>query len=1106
MTLEFTLYSGPLYIELPIGLIGWLGWLALLGVDIALLRSGWGYNKKWTKREWGIFISIAVLVPITGLFLVLHLPPGDSLPPPGRPVEPTGPALVLLSAVPWVLAAGFLGPAPAALLALLPGLALALWDTHSPFTPLETSLLAILLGACLHQRYRTIPYRLLRHPLVSTVLLLFLYLFLSLVDTLFATNGSLVSRLDYALNHTTLASLAIAGPMLMAGLVVEIIASAAPSSWGRSGPLVPSPYERKLETRFLYTTLPLTLLLALMLIVGDWLVAGNAARQMLRERMANSARVASDTIPFFLETGQNFIQQLAGDPALLTADPGRLQEVLAQDLKTVPFFRQLFFMDETGNAVTGYPLPIYLNSYPSPEELTGIDVALRGVPVQNYTVPPVGGEGAAQVSFLAAIMDEAQNVRGVLIGRTDLASNPFTQPVLASLRETVGSDGEGMLLDAQGRILYHPNSNRLMEVYTGKVGEQPFFYDDTAPDGTRRLVYFQPVLGHPWSVVLTIPARRTQQMALNIAVPLLVILVLLFAVAVLVVRFGLRLVTSSLKTLSAEANRISGGQLDHPMLVTGEDEVGQLRRAFEHMRVSLKSRMDELNRLLTVSQGIASSLEVEEAVRPVLDAALTVGACSARVVLAAAAIPEAMEDASLPASFGAGLSTDLFITLDDQVMELTRQQERVILTNPARARLLKLPTGLTRPEAIIALALRHESLYYGTLWLAYDRPHQFSDDEVRFLTTLAGQAALAAANARLFQSAELGRQRLAAILASTPDPVLVTDQQNRLLLANPAALTVLGLGIDASVGQPIGQLISQIEMIKLLRSSADEMQSAEIMLSGGRIYLATASTVLNDGQRAGRVCVLRDITQFKELDAMKSEFVATVSHDLRSPLTLMRGYATMLEMVGELNEQQVGYVRKIATAVESMSRLVNNLLDLGRIEAGVDLQLEMVVVHDVVERVAGSLQLQATQKKVQLQVEIPTQTVPLIEADQALLQQALYNLVENAVKYTDSGGKISVTVTAREEGLVFQVSDTGIGIAPVDQPRLFEKFYRGSQRDGKRQHGSGLGLAIVKSIAERHGGRVWLESQLGKGSTFYLLVPLRQPDRELKNLRLKQKV
>jgi signal transduction histidine kinase len=206
----------------------------------------------------------------------------------------------------------------------------------------------------------------------------------------------------------------------------------------------------------------------------------------------------------------------------------------------------------------------------------------------------------------------------------------------------------------------------------------------------------------------------------------------------------------------------------------------------------------------------------------------------------------------------------------------------------------------------------------------------------------------------------------------------------------------------------------------------------------------------------------------------------------------MRGYATMLEMVGELNEQQSGYVRKILNSVDGMTQLVTSLLDLGRIDAGIDLQPEMVPVQDVVERVIGGLQLQASQKQVIISSDISPHAIPLVEADYALLQQALHNLVENAVIYTEPRGKVTVKVEPDKDQMVFSICDSGIGIAPVDLPRIFEKFYRGGQKEAKKRQGTGLGLAIVKSIAERHKGRVWVESQLGKGSTFHMAIPFRQ--------------
>jgi signal transduction histidine kinase len=195
-------------------------------------------------------------------------------------------------------------------------------------------------------------------------------------------------------------------------------------------------------------------------------------------------------------------------------------------------------------------------------------------------------------------------------------------------------------------------------------------------------------------------------------------------------------------------------------------------------------------------------------------------------------------------------------------------------------------------------------------------------------------------------------------------------------------------------------------------------------------------------------------------------------------------------MVGPLNEQQTGYARKIISGAEQMSRLVNNLLDLGRIEAGGQLNIEELSAYELAARVIAGLQVQANQKKIQLRLVQTQQSSPMFEADAALIQQALHNLVENAIKYNRNDGRVTVLVNPQEERIVFEVSDTGTGISPMDQARLFEKFYHTRQQPGKEQSGSGLGLAIVRSVAEKHGGQVWVESQLGKGSTFYLAIPL----------------
>ena len=1073
---------------LPASLLSWLGWLVFLGLLVWLVWNWRFYQTAWDGRAWVIFAALLFFC-VFNLFGI-RLPSGTSMP--GIPQEAPGPALMFFSALPWLLAGGILGPVAAAILGLLAGSLRFLFDSHSIFAPLEYALLAVLFSVAVRQRYRTLIFRLLREPLAAAMAVALLYVPLYVVDTFLAVSGKLADRIIYALSSFQYPVLAMAGELLIAGLFAQVLAVAFPRPWGRLLPLQPSPAERSLEARFLFGTGAIISFLLLAVLLGDWLVAGAAARDMLNKRMKGAAEVASESVPFFLETGQNLASQFATNPQLLTASGDELASVLGENIRTVPYFDQLIVLDGQKNIVANYPSGNPADSVLLPEENAGVALSFNGVLSQTYSIPAAADQKTARISFLSTLINPATGQpERVLIARTNLNSNPFTLPLINGLSSMLELHGQGILLDENRRIIYHTDPMLIMTKYPGRQTETADFFDDTAADGTQNLVYYQPVTGRSWAVVLTVPAQEAQQLALGIAVPLSVMILMLAFIALISVRVGLKVVTNSLQNLTNEAMRIAQGQLDHALQIEGVDEVGQLRRSFEQMRVSLQLRLEELNRLLLVSQGVASSLDMQDAVQPVLEAVLATGASTVRVVMSPFAQEE--DEEGQPTIYALGPSKDLYPYLDDGIIQLTQQQERLVLSHVSRARGLDIRPDRPYPASLLAIPLRHENQYYGVLWAAYDQARLFSESDVGFLTTLAGQAALAASNNHLFRSAEVGRQRLAAILASTPDPVLVTDQRNRLLLSNPAAGQVLGAAVGDGEGQAIEKLVTQKSLLDILQTTSSDKLSAEVVVPNGQVYLATASPVVADGRLVGRVCILRDVTHFKELDTMKTEFVNTVSHDLRSPLTLMRGYATMLEMVGVLNEQQKGYVAKMTIGVDSMTRLVNNLLDLGRIDVGVGLQLETVLLQDIIERVTGTLQIQATQKEIQLDLELPQNTSPLIQADQALLQQAIYNLVENALKYTPKGGHVTVRLKIQGDSILFSVQDTGIGVAPADQARLFEKFYRGTQREAREQKGSGLGLAIVKSIAERHGGKVWLESQVGQGSTFFLQVPLKQP-------------
>ncbi len=1072
----------------PWGLAAWAFLFA--GTVYALWR--WrGFQNEWSGREWGIFLSLLVLVPLSNLYIGLKFSADFIRPFPGIPAN-QGAVMMVFSVTPLLLGGIFLGPFGAAALGAFGGLIRGAWDWYSIFPVVEMALLGAWFSVNARQRFRTPIYRALRQPLVSALLLVPLHTLFYVVGALFTqwsgeVAAPVTARLDFALSNAGMVALAFAGEALVAGVIAQIAFILVAQEDHQ--PLSPSPGERSLESRFLFPVGAFILLLLLTLLVGDWVVAGRAARDMLKDRLSSAAESAAQSVPFFLETGQNLAGQLAADPRLLSASGNELKSVIGLRIQAVPYFDEIAVIDAADKSVLArYPDEAEETFRLYSDEDMGVLLARNNVLTQIYAIPPESVGASARVSFLSAVMGPDGQVTRVLIARTTLNTNPLTLPLIASVNNMRKLGGAGFLLDENNRVLYHSDPNLILSLYSGERKGEPLFYDDTAPDGTRQLAYYQPVLGRPWSVVLTVPAQQAQQLALNIAMPLSLMIVFLAFLAMASLRLGLRVVTASLRGLAEEANRIAQGNLDHPLQVDGVDEVGQLRRSFEQMRSSLQARLNEINSLLRVSQGVASSLEIQGAVNPALEALMDAGASSARLILSPNVLPDTF--VALPSRFTLGKELDP--NLDEQILVMAQRAGGIVIPDLTESREVLWNHAAANPMALMAAGLRHENRYYGAIWAGFDQPRAFSEGDASFLATLAGQTALAISNAHLYLNAESSRRQLEAVLNSTPDLVLVTDHRDRLLLANQSAMKTLGLD-SSSGGAPVTQALKFKPLATLLQGAMRENQSREVALDDNRVYFATASTVMVEGRPTGRVCIMRDVTHFKELDKMKSEFVATVSHDLRSPLTLMRGYATMLETVGELNEQQQGYVKKIIAGVENMSRIVNNLLDLGRIELGVGLMVENVSVLNVIERVVNALQLQAAQKNIVLSVELEKNMPHVIEADQALLHQAIYNLVENALKYTPENGSVALRANTQPGFITFAVSDTGIGISEEDLPRLFEKFYRGKQREARAQHGSGLGLAIVQSIAVSHGGKVWVESVLGKGSVFYLQIPLAQP-------------
>lgn len=407
-------------------------------------------------------------------------------------------------------------------------------------------------------------------------------------------------------------------------------------------------------------------------------------------------------------------------------------------------------------------------------------------------------------------------------------------------------------------------------------------------------------------------------------------------------------------------------------------------------------------------------------------------------------------------------------------------------------RWMVLPDHAGHVRSAVAVPFLRQDKVQGMLFLTHPEAGRFRQEHLDLLTSIANQASIAIQNARLYEWAENERRTMAAVLDSSADAIVVIDPQGRILLANQAAQRELGI---ANRPAPLREVLLHPDLLALLEQALAEEKtvSENVKMADGRTFSVSLAPVRDrEGHTIGRVAAMHDITHMVELDEMKSRFVSTVSHDLKAPLTAIRGFNELIPLVGPVNEEQAQFVARIKEVVEGMSRLISSLLDLGKIEAGLGMDLQPVNVRDIMVTSKYDLAMPAQEKKILIDVETPP-TLPLVRGDPFRLQQAISNLLSNAIKYTPRGGHIWMRAEPRAEEVVVSVSDTGIGIPSADLPHVFEKFYRVQDTRVLDQDGSGLGLAIVKSIISEHGGRVWVESTVGKGSTFFFSVPISAP-------------
>lgn len=389
-------------------------------------------------------------------------------------------------------------------------------------------------------------------------------------------------------------------------------------------------------------------------------------------------------------------------------------------------------------------------------------------------------------------------------------------------------------------------------------------------------------------------------------------------------------------------------------------------------------------------------------------------------------------------------------------------------------------------RAALAVPVRQGTELMGALLFLAKPPTVYDEADGQLATLLAAGLSASLETARMYQVLADQHSTLAAVLGSTQDAVLVVNEQGLVLLANPAVKPMLGLDDGAIVGRPLAQVGVDSAVLQLFAELGEGTR--EVGLPNGCTAVVSLVAVRSVyGEAIGWAAVFHDVTLFKELEQMKNDFVNIVSHDLKNPISIIKIAGDLMGRVGPLNEKQSDLNQRIRKTADYMTELISDLLDLGKIEAGLGQDKERLDLVGLVRAVVADLQTSWEVKQQDMVVSLPPQA--MILADEGQVRQVLLNLIGNAIKYTPEQKTIWVSVMAEDKRVVLLVKDEGIGIPEVDLPYIFDKFYRVSNAQTKDIKGTGLGLAITKSIVEAHNGRISATSLPGEGSTFVVTLP-----------------
>jgi signal transduction histidine kinase len=533
---------------------------------------------------------------------------------------------------------------------------------------------------------------------------------------------------------------------------------------------------------------------------------------------------------------------------------------------------------------------------------------------------------------------------------------------------------------------------------------------------------------------------------------------------------------------------LAKGHLDlpTPIQVTSLQEEVLLARIKE-LRDELAFRQDLVNKALTIQINDESSENRTIAMQSLLETTLAYGADSSRLLVFNT--NPAQNSTAVKEKFSVGSKSELFAPMDAILINRLDKDEKLMLTDLKAKQYFGINDDYQMPKSLLAKTYEISQKETALFWVGFQENHVFNTRETGFYEAIGQRTAgLLRTVEQLNLVTDQGAWLISA-LDALPQSHFVLNTTNKLVFANQRGNALISQYVNLFTLLPGSN--DNEEFINFAFQNSVSASSLSFRLASN-LFQANYFPILAGKDQLGKVIQVINASEISETDQQKVQFLTNISHDLQAPLKLMRGYLLLLHNLGELIPEQQKYLEKIHANVDNMDILTHKLLSLEQLDTRQTLSLETVDIRKVIEDVISVLALQANQKKLQLRTDYSGLKSDFIQADRVLFQEAVFNVIDNAIKFSNHGASVDIAAFKDDDFAYIQVKDYGKGISLMDKEKIFNRFYRVEEADGFAMRGQGLGLSIAREVAEKHGGRIDLQSKLGEGSTFTIILPLRK--------------